>query len=257
MFDYTKAAWKKIIDDFKRVDFYRGVLTQCVYIAYLIYAICIGSGILGINIALLALSVAYFAFYVYMKTREVHKQVKKTVKKTYKWSKRGIKLVNLGITIYGLSITANHFTALSLILAALMIVGWVLEILFEVIFRYFLNKAKLMIAGLEADYKNITKPARTVGNFFKKVVGKKVEPEPEPTKERETLDKIVAENKREKENEKVEKRAKFSLWLQDKIPFLQRRKNLSYDCEQTPAPTEEEISPIEQEEIFIDFDDEL
>ncbi len=241
MFDYTKAAFRKIVNDFKRIDLIRGILTQCVYIAYLIYAIGIGSGKLWLNIPLIILSSAYLIFYVYMRTRGVKKQLKKRVKKAYKWSKRGIKLFDLGIMLYGLSITANHFTTPSLILAALMIVGWVLEILFELIFQFFLKKAKLIMAGMEADYKNTTKPVRAVGSFFKKLTGKQVEPEPEPTSERIVLDKMVAQERVEKQNQKVEKRSRFRLWAQDKFPIFHRKKTLQTQDEQIPAPDEEEI----------------
>ena len=168
MFDYTKAAVKKIVDDFKRIDLIRCLLTQLLYIAYLIYVICIQSGTPILNIALLTLASAYFLFFLYVKMRSVKKELRKLVKKIYKWCKRLIKLVNLGIVIYGLSITASHFTAPSVILAALMIVGWVLEILFEVVFRFFIGKAKFILEGMEADYKNVTKPVKSVGNFFKK-----------------------------------------------------------------------------------------
>ena len=245
MFDYTKAAFKKIIDDFKKIDFIRSILTQGIYIAYLIYVVCIQSGVLAVNIALLTLACAYFGFFLYMKTRGVKKQVKKVVQKVYKWSKRLIKLFNLGIMIYGLAITASHFTAVSLILAALMIVGWVLEILFEVVFRFFVNKAKFIMEGMEADYKNITKPVKTVGNFFKKLTGKQVEEEPEPTKNRVILDKMVAQERAQKENERVDKKSKISLWMQDKMSVFKRKKPVANEeetsIEQIPAPIEEEI----------------
>lgn len=252
MFDYTKAAVKKIVDDFKRIDLIRCLLTQLLYIAYLIYVICIQSGTPILNIALLALASAYFLFFLYVKMRSVKKELRKLVKKIYKWCKRLIKLVNLGIVIYGLSITASHFTAPSVILAALMIVGWVLEILFEVVFRFFIGKAKFILEGMEADYKNVTKPVKSVGNFFKKLAGKKVEEEPAPSKNRIILDKIVAKERREKENERVEKRNNFHLWLQDKFPFFAPKNIEITDVdldEQAPAPIEEEI--------FLDFDEEL
>ena len=232
MFDYTKAAFNKIVNDFKKIDFIRNVLTQGVYISYLIYAVCIQSGVLAVNIALLTLAVGYFIFFLYMKTRGVTKQIKITVKKIYKWCKRLIKLFNLGVLIYGLSITASHFTALSLILAALMIVGWVLEILFEVVFRFFVNKAKFIIEGMEADYKNITKPVKSVGNFFKKLTGKQIEEEPQPTENRIILDNLVAQERAKKENERVNKKSKFRLWMQDKLDIVQNK----IKRERVPAP---------------------
>lgn len=252
MFDYTRAAFRKIVDDFKKIDFIRCVLTQGVYIAYLIYTLCIHSGRLAVNIALLTLATAYFLFFLYMKIYGVQKQIKATVKQAYKWSKRLVKLFNLGITIYGLSVTANHFTPLSLILASLMIVGWVLEILFEVVFKFFLRKAKFIMAGMEADYKQVTKPVATVGNFFKKLSGKEIAPEPEPTKDQITLNKLVAQERAEKAEERTRSKAKFSLWIQDRFSVFHRKKKLPDEQEekreQIPAPieTEDEIDFLDE-----------
>lgn len=261
MLDYTKAAIKQTIDDFKKIDFIRAIATQIIYIVYLIYAVCVQSGVLVANVILLTLACAYFAFFLYMKTRGVKKELKKLVRDLYKWSKRLIKLFNLGVMIYGLSLTASHFTAVSLVLAALMIVGWVLELLFEVVFRFFLGKAKFILEGMEADYEQLTKPVKTVGNFFKKMVGKEVKPEKEPSKNRQTLDTIVAKEKakktREKAQERTERTAKFSLWVQDKLDIFKRKKSQppqdDVSLEQIPAPIEEQAMT----EIDTDWDDEI
>jgi hypothetical protein len=63
----------------------------------------------------------------------------------------------------------------------------------------------LLIEGLEADYESMTKPARSVGNFFKKVTGKEVE-EKEPTKARLFLEQKVEEEHAAQKNEKLEKK---------------------------------------------------
>ena len=199
MFDYTKAAFKKTIDDFKLVDYVRNILTQIVYIGYLIYALIIAKDYLWANVILLTLSVAYFVFFLFA-TAGAHKANKKTrsiVKSIYKRCKQLVKLFTLGLTVYGFCLTANHFTPISLLFVALMIVGWILQIVFEVILRIFLNRASLFMEGLEADYQNLIKPAKTVGNFFKKLTGKEIEPEKEPTKNRLLLDKKVAQAKEE------------------------------------------------------------
>ena len=98
------------------------------------------------------------------------------------------------------------------------------------------------------DYEKLKKPVKTVGNFFKKLTGKEVEPEKEPSKDREVLDQIVAKEKAKKEQEKaqqrVDKKSKFSLWMQDKLDIF-KRKSASpqevdiYD-EQIPTPLEEQ-----------------
>ena len=84
--------------------------------------------------------------------------------------------------IYGIYATTTHITPLSVVLSAFLIVGWVLQIVFEVVLRFFVNRANFLLEGLEADIETITKPAKTVGNFFKKMTGKEIEPEKNPLK---------------------------------------------------------------------------
>lgn len=57
-----------------------------------------------------------------------------------------------------------------------MIVGWILQIIFEVLIKILTNRVNFILEGLEADLDNMLKPVRSVGNFFKKVTGKEVAP---------------------------------------------------------------------------------
>lgn len=267
MLDYTKTAIRQTVDDFKKIDFIRNIATQAIYIVYLIYAICVQTGVLIANIILLTLACAYFVFFLYMKTRGVKKQLKRMVRDIYKWCRRLIKLFTLGVMIYGLSLTASHFTPLSLVLAALMIVGWVLQLVFEVVFKFFLGRAQFILEGMEADYEKLTKPVKTVGNFFKKLTGKEVEEEKAPSKNRLLLDKKIAQEKakktQEKESARLDRKVKFDLWLQDKAQLFKGlgKKKGKQDQEdiildQIPAPSEEEHKP-DPEEIETNFDDEI
>lgn len=206
MLDYTKAALKQIVEDFKKVDLVRNVLTQILYLVYLMYAIFAKSGIFAVNLTLFVISVAYFAFFLYMTGQEnANKKVTKLAATLFKRCKQVIKLFTLGVMLYGVWIAAENVTPLSMILSSLMIVGWVLQILFEIIIKFFAKRANLIIEGLEADYEGMTKPARSVGNFFKKMTGKEVE-EKEITKARMILDEKVNAAREEKENERLEQK---------------------------------------------------
>lgn len=217
MFDYTKAAFKQTVEDFKKIDFVRNIATQTLYIAYLIYTLCAGFGLLVANILLLALAVGYLGFFLFMTLKPPTKRVKNAVKTAFTRCRQLIKLYTLCVMVYGVWLTAEHVTPLGLILSALMIVCWVLQILFEVVFKFFLNRANFILEGMEADYENMTKPVRTVGNFFKKMAGKEVEEEKAPTKNRIILDQKVAlareERKRQKE---AEAEARYERILQEK-----------------------------------------
>lgn len=239
MLDYTKAAIQKTVDDFKRIDHVRNFATQILYIAYLIYALFAGAGIWWANAALLAISTAYFVFFMIV-TKE-KKALKKTVARIFTRCKQLIKLVTLGIMVYGICATTKHVTAPSVVFSAFLIVGWLLQIVFEVVFRFFINRAQFILEGIEADYEQLVKPAKTVGNFFKKLTGKEVEPEKEKSKQRLWLDKKVAENKISKEEEKREKkRSKKQARLDRKNTryFPVAPKGESADCEE---PIAEEV----------------
>ena len=207
MLDYTKAAIKQTADDFKKVDYIRNVATQVLYIAYLIYALIAPTGYLAANIPLLVLSVGYFIFFLIATHKRTEKKLKKIVKTVFTRCKQAINFFTLGVTVYGIWLTAEQVTPFSLILCSLMIVGWVLQIVFEIIIKFFSKRVNLIIEGLEADYENMTKPVRSVGNFFKKVTGKEIE-EKEPTKARVFLDKKVEEAKIERKNQKIEARVR-------------------------------------------------
>lgn len=267
MLDYTKAAIKKTIEDFKKIDLVRNIATQVLYLVYLLYAVCVGSGFLPVNIILLTLAAAYFAFFLFVTFRGVKKQIKRTVRTVYGYCKHLLKLFNLGVMIYGISLTAGHVTPVSLLLSSLMIVGWVLQILFEVVFKFFLNRAQFILEGMEADYENLTKPVRTVGNFFKKIAGKEVEEEKEPSKNRLYLDKKVAQERakkeRQKEEDKLARKAKADLLRQDKAQIRaekkaekRKRKTQEIRVEEIPAlPKTEELPAIEEQNVFYSDDE--
>lgn len=209
MLDYTKAAIKKTVDDFKRVDFYRNVLTQLLYILYLSYALCTNAGKQWANIPLLILSVAYFIFFMIMshgETSKKKKQTKTIVTRIFKRCKQLIKLLTLIVMLYGIYATTQRVSPFSVILSAMMIVGWILQIVFEIILRIFVGRVQFIFEGLEADYEKLVQPAKTVGNFFKRLTGQPVEPEKARSKNKLWLDKKLAQNKAEKAAKREEKR---------------------------------------------------
>lgn len=217
MLDYTKMAIKQTVSDLKKTDYIRNVATQIIYIIYLIYTLIVGTGILALNIVLLVISTSYFVFFLTMtsagKTPE-GKNVKKTGTAVYVWTKRLIKLFTLGVAVYGICTAVERVSAVSVILAALMIVGWILQIIFEVLIKILTNRVNFILEGLEADLDNMLKPVRSVGNFFKKVTGKEVAPPKELTKNqlklKEKVELYRAEQKKKKEEERLRREAEKS-----------------------------------------------
>lgn len=231
MLDYTKAALQKIADDFKRLVYFFNVVTQIAYMAYLTYAIFAGMGILWINITLAAIAMGYFVFFMIVtqgKALYVKQNLHVVVQRIFKISKLLLKFFTIGVMLYGIYNTTQNVTPFGVILSAMMIVGWLLQLIFEVIGSILTSRFQLLVAAIEADKEELSKPVKAVGNFFKKLTGKEVEPEKEKekSKSRIWLDKKVEENRAKRREEK----------LQEKTARRQARK----DARNTVFFTEEE-----------------
>ena len=214
MLDYTREAFKKTVEDLKRVFYILNVTVQCVYIAYLVYTLIVGTGFFAVNLALLVLSVAYLGFFLvttaFGKTPE-GKIYRKIGKRVYKWCKRALKLFTIGVTVYGICNAVNRVSPLAVIFTAMMIVGLLLQVVFEILISIVSKRAKMFLEGFEADVNAILKPARSVGNFFKRMTGQEVEPEKELTENQLLLKERVDEAREEKRQlratEKEERKA--------------------------------------------------
>ncbi len=245
MFDYTKAALNKLKDDFKKLALICNIGVQISTILYLLYSVCIGSGVFIANLLLLILAVGYFIFFLYVTKTEGKKQLKKLVKQIYKWCKLLIKPITIGVAVYDL-FTASEYSPISTLLVAIMIIGWAIQILFEFIYKLISIRVEFFIEALKADVENITKPFQTVGNFFKKVTGKETEEEvKEPSKHRLWLDKTVASMRSAREEKKSadklaakeQKRAAKQAKKQEKLDRRAAKKRSATDETDSVADT--------------------
>ncbi len=244
MLDYMKAALKKTFSDLKTVGYWISASTQIIYVAYLIYALVAQTGIVYANAALLTISVSYLIFFFCTTSFGKHpdgKPMGKTVKTVCTVLKKCITLFTLGVAVYALIQTAKDVQLVPLLFTALMIVGWVLGVAFELIIRFVSNRVDLITTALEADIEQVTKPFRSVGNFFKKATGQEIEQPKEPNKHRVFLDKVVAEKKEEEKRQKIEEK---QLKKEKKAEEKRQRKQLRRAKKQ---PLEEEVLPPPEE----------
>lgn len=245
MFDYTKAALTQIIKDFKKLCYVLSILTQTLYIAYLIFAIVTQKGVLSANITLLSISAVYFVFFLIMTGKHGSKTAK-WAKMLFKRSKQAIKLFTLGVIFYGIYVTAEKVTPISVVFTAFMVVSWVLEIIFEIILSIIATRLQLFKEALDADVENLKKPVTAVGNFLKRMTGKEVE-EKEPTKHRIFLDKKVSEAKTErlekKRQNKLDGKAQKRL---KKSERKQAKKNAKAEKRRLKKNVKTEISNMEE-----------
>lgn len=173
MFKYTREAVDKIIDDFRKLSRFFKYSSQIFTVTYLVYAIIANVGNLYANIILLSLFIAYTIFDLVIDEKE-NRLVEKVVRRTYKWLRISIKAFTLGILIYGIYTATTSTSPISIILATLMIIVWVLQVLLELVIMIVEDEKDLVVAGLKKDMDDIKRPVTEVGNFFKRVTGQEV-----------------------------------------------------------------------------------
>lgn len=164
MFDYTQAAFKKIMSDFKKIRMTITIGVHLLSIVYLIYALATQTGFLAVNISLLALTAAYFVFFIVMESKMHAKKLKRRVKNVYAWCKRLIKLPVLGIAVYGLALSKTNFDPLSFLITLLMIIGWILDILFYFIIRFIEIEKAYLLDSLHRDAEEIPLFGQKISN---------------------------------------------------------------------------------------------
>ena len=200
MFKYTRTAIDIIISDIKKFSTIFNYGSLIFTSAYFIYALVTKTGNFIANIILASLFVGYTIFYFITRSMEM-KTAKKIVKRSYKWIKIVIKTFTLGAMIYGIYITTTYVTPISIILATLMIILYVLQILLELACEIVEDKKDLLVEAVAKDMEIVTRPVSAVGNFVKRMKGEEVViEEKEPSRELKILEKRMAKNKLKKEN---------------------------------------------------------
>ena len=185
MFKYTKEALSMLKEDFKKYLRSFKIASLIFTTAYFIYAIISQTGIFAVNIVLATLFVLYTVFELCTINRDI-KIAKRIVKRTYNWIKISIRAVTLGSMLYGIYTATTNVSAISTIIATLMIIMWVFQILLEIIVEIIENKIDLLDKAFKQDIEDIKKsalkPVTAVKNTFKRLTGRDVEPEPEKHK---------------------------------------------------------------------------
>lgn len=205
MLDYTLFAVKKIYGDFKKIGYAFSLITQILYIAYLTYSIIAQAGRWWIKAIFLAISAGYFVFYLIVHhAKKV--RVEKIGRKIVKRSKLLIKLFELGITFYSITVTLESATPASVILLALMICFWLLQLVFDIIISILDNRIQLFAESWQADMEELKRPIEGVSNFMKKLAGKPIEPKKEKSKQRLWLDEKIKESRRKKQESRLAKK---------------------------------------------------
>ena len=222
VFGSTRGAVNHLVKVAKRVAFFAALITQLLYVAYLVYITVKDAGIIGVNIAMGVFSVAYLVYFLTMEYRlsrmskEERKEGRKTgkkVKQIYDWVKLVFKTLNLGIMLYGLWASEAISTTVSTIFTTLMIIVWIIEVVIAlgtVVISYVAN---VIMEAIDDDRNAIVDRAREPERVVKKAgrgiarfFGFEVsEPEEERYVRDERFVRWEEELKKDKENEKAKK----------------------------------------------------
>ena len=208
MIDYTKAAIEKTIGDLKKFAYFFNIAVQLFSVAYLVYAIVLRVGYVYANIALCAVTVSYTVFYIIAFRTDKRREENAEIKTAFKWIKLGIKAFSLVVAVYGVYIAAEHTTLVSIVMASINVISWLLQLILTITVGFVESRANLIADAIKADIDNAKRPLDAVGNIIKRVRGEEVEPKEPPTKNRIYLDGIVQKYREKKEAKRAEERAR-------------------------------------------------
>jgi len=175
MFKYTKASINIIIDDIKKFLKVFRVLSLLATTAYFVFQIVTKNGILWLNIVLASLFIIFTVLdFVFEKAKK--KTVKKHLKRTYQWIKLLTGAFTLGFTIYEIyKAPAGSVNGVSIILATLMIILWIVKLITEILVEYIQARSEMVMVAYNEDVDTIKRPVNNVVNVVRKFTGKQVE----------------------------------------------------------------------------------
>ena len=246
MFDYTRAAFIKSANDFKKCSYVFNIFTQIIYMAYLAYAFIAGMGNLYVNIVLSCISVSYFIFYIATYDKKEHREAKKIGTRAYKWLKISVKLVALFGTVYGVYAATEKVSVLSVVMASLSVVFWILGTVITVICFLAEDRFTFLLMALESDIQPITSRIKNASDFVDKVKGLDTfdkgseETEKYESKRiRAKLEKTVSDFRETEKNRKDGEKEKMRRVWKNRIEIFKNAVNPFYKGEANEADTDE------------------
>jgi hypothetical protein len=211
MLTNTRAVLWKFLSDFKRGVYASGIVLNLFYVIAMAYATVSGTGLLYVNIPLLAVAVAYFIFYIIAYRRQGGKAVKKRVARINRYIKIAAHTLTLGVAVYALYTATEKPEFLSVLFAALSAVSWIFQISCAFIIHFFEVRIEELAYAFDEDTEKYRKPFSAVSSVVDRIRGEEPrEPKPDtPERVKRRVEKIknkfLAKKKEEKEARKAKK----------------------------------------------------
>lgn len=202
MFINTRAVGTKIVGELRFFGDLYSLLIQFLYSAFLIYTLSTAKGSFIVNVVLLVVTLSFSAFLLFSIASREYLPRKKAIiiKHVYRISLLCFRAIALYITIYGITIALAEVNTVTMLLAAFMLIGWVLGVLFEIV-RFILERYTALITTA------IIKDTDPVVKLYNKITFKKSEPR-EESKTDSYVSGITDEYKKELNEKRESKKAR-------------------------------------------------
>lgn len=218
MFIHTRAIGKKVIGELRFLGDVLSFLLQLLYIGFLVFSIATNRGNHILNTVLLCITASFFIFMLYsvISRDSLSKNTARKIKHAYRTTLLLFKAFSLCVTIYGIYVALGDFNPMSVILAALMFVAWVLGALVEFVRIILERYTDLMTSA-------IIKDTAPMVSLYNKITFKHTETR-EATKTDAYVEDITKKYKdgirTKKESEKARKEAERLIRRQTRIDAL-------------------------------------
>ena len=195
-FAYTQTAFKKLFNGFKKFSNIFFLVSQCVYLIYLIALLIIKSGNIVANILFFLVSLSYLGYYIYdtfiNKESPENKKERKTVKRIKKISIIAINFYMLIVALYSLLNATNNVNLFSVLSTAFMLIFWILKIIF-IIIEYLFDQIQLFFfLYLSKDLQDLPIVGNTLNNSIAVALNIPADIEISEEKEKQITEDVIA-----------------------------------------------------------------
>lgn len=193
MLKYTKASLNMLVDDCKRIAKIFKYVSLAFTILFLSYQI-VNSVIQNQTLRVILNSVLFGTFLIslvveFLLDKKEFKSAKKIVNISYKWFKIAIKAATLVLTLIEL-VKASKPNGLEIVLAAVMLMLWILSFVSQIILQIVSKRAEILIVAFKQDIDDIKRPFTAVSNTFKRLTGREVKSEDQNSRKAKIIEKL-------------------------------------------------------------------
>ena len=221
MFSHTRAVFATTIEELKKLGYTFLLITQSLYIVFLIASVFLKFGILAINILLLIASIIHLILCIVSNKIDFENEEKivASEKKAYKYVKLGSQLFKIFSMLYGFFIASEQGGSLATIYILITTLFCIFQILIECITPIIKRKADLFVDAVKYDLEGVIKTI----DFFNDLRGEKNLIWGDADKNRDFLKEMANDFKESKKLERKQVRKERRIIRKEK--FLSKFKN--------------------------------